>query len=225
MDWGFTTTEDYLAWMAEKGSSRSVARRLATQSTTALRNLWNRGTRDPQAFYKEDKVGEAYIGDLTQWHASGTVDEWFQRVAEFLEPRQRVLDFGAGIGTYSLLSAEMGCAVEACEVNEKLREYILWRSKRHSLGMSVTDKLTGGEYDVALCLDVIEHVVNPSGLVLTLASVLKKRGKLILTWTFHNSEGMHPMHHGPEALPGVLTALDGYFRCVDLGWPAVYERR
>jgi 2-polyprenyl-3-methyl-5-hydroxy-6-metoxy-1,4-benzoquinol methylase len=225
MDCGALAMEDYLAWMAKKGSSASVARQLAAESTVALKDLWEASTRDPQTFYQDPEVGEAYIRNLTQWHASGSINSWFETVATSLEVGQSVTDFGAGIGTYSLIAAEKGCLINACEVNEKLREYILWRGNRHGYPIYISETPWQDKQDVILCIDVVEHVADPVEFINTVADLLNPRGRLVLTHTFHKSEGMHPMHLGPEALPDFLAALGQRFRHIDLGWPAVLERR
>jgi len=216
---------DYIAWAKEIGISETEAHRRLGNGALYLRDRWNTGAKDPDTFYKEE-AGDLYIYDLTAWHTSGDVDNWFRRMYTMLEPAptSRVLDYGAGIGSYSLRAAKMGHIVDACEINPELRAYVEWRARRHGELLNVVEQ-PFGRYDVVLCLDVIEHLKDPVGFPEWLGSKLNPNGRAMLTWTFHRSGGMHPMHCGPEVEPAFVSALRRRFTVMSDGWPVVVRKK
>jgi 2-polyprenyl-3-methyl-5-hydroxy-6-metoxy-1,4-benzoquinol methylase len=210
--------------MAEKGRSAPEAQLQAAQGTQTLKDLWNAGTGDPRAFYRRPEVGVAYIDDLTSWHSAGSVDSWFTTVSKAIPAGSHVLDFGAGIGSYSLMLAACGCVVDACEPNGILRQYIQWRAERHGLAIRVVDR-PGDGYDAVIAMDVVEHLADPGAFALNAAHWLDRGDPLVLTWTFHKSDGAHPMHAGPEHEAPFLRLLSSYFVRHDLVWPCCLRRR
>jgi len=222
---GSVAQEDLLAWTDEAPhTSRSVMRRRLTTGTTELRDKWNAGSKDPDVFYAQE-AGDSYVYDLTAWHASGL--EWIPAVDRFLAGRrgQKLLDYGAGIGTYSLMASDYGLEVEACDVCQDLRNYMHWRAARHGLPMNITARPEGQPYDVLLCLDVVEHLKNPEEFPRMAASWLAPGGTLMVTWTFHQSGGMHPMHHTHLAFPAFRAELARNFKQVGAVWPAVFQKK
>ena len=84
----------------------------------------------------------------------------------------RVLDFGCGVGSHGIHCAEEGASVDFLDVDGPLYDYAKWRLARRKLTAGLLhagDALAPGEYDVALCLDVLEHVAEP---VKTLRGIL-----------------------------------------------------
>lgn len=233
MGHGRTALEDLRAWCSERGIDCSQRIRYGAAE---LRDLWNEGDQNPGTFYTQDEVGMSYMFDLTGWHASGSIDSWFNAVQVAMcttgfpaDHNTKILDFGAGIGTYSLMLARAGYKVIACEVNRTLREYMGWRVRRAGLenGIDiVSEPIENIPYDVVLSIDTIEHLSTPEDFPNAARVMLKRNGFMIATWTFHKSEGMHPMHHGEERLSSFIDSLNSNFEGPLNGdWPALFRVR
>lgn len=124
--WQLRALRDYYERYS-KPRGKAWARTHLRTSTSQLRDLWNSGTKNPDQFYTEESVGAAYIGDLTAWHGSGTINAWFSAVLEATaDTRCDILDYGAGIGTYSLMLAEQGHNVTACDISSTLRSHVAY---------------------------------------------------------------------------------------------------
>jgi len=216
---------DLIEWSSEKGLSREQTEiRLRSDSVT-LRDKWNQGSKSPDTFYRDECLDE-YLYDLTAWHASGTINSWFNVFVECLRGRKpgRLLDYGAGIGTYSLIAAHLGWEVDACDINAVNLEYIKWRANKHTLPLNAVTE-PSGTYDGIICIDTIEHLAEPHLFPAYAHSLLTGYGFLVATWTFHQSGGMHPMHHTEEQLATFLPALRQHFPIVSNTWPVVLEKR
>ena len=224
--WKLRTLRDYYTRYSVP-NGRSWAKAHLRGSTTSLKHLWNNGAKDPDTFYTEDDVGAAYIGDLTAWHSSGTINAWFSAVVDAASGTTRsILDYGAGIGTYSLMLAEQGHCVDACEANSTLREYIDWRSTRHNINVNTTPEPLNTTYDMIVCIDTLEHLSSPEDTLKQFYTLLRPTGMLCATWTFHQSNGEHPMHHDETRLSAFLTTLNEYFYGpIANTWPATYLPR
>lgn len=195
--------------------------------TIELRDKWNAGSKDPSKFYSQE-AGDSYIYDLTSWHGSGSVNPWFDTVRDlllkFVPDHGKVLDFGSGIGTYSIMAYSLGFVVTACEVNKELQEYSKWRFSRHNMGDIKIVEVPDTTYDAIICVDTIEHLSDPNAFPKYATGILNPDGILIATWTFHQSNGMHPMHPGPEHADSFTTALRNVFRPVSDTWPMAFKR-
>lgn len=221
MDWSKAAQEDLGTWSMVDLNRQG-------HGAVELRDLWNASDKDPEKFYLRDDVGTSYIYDLTAWHASGSVSPWIETVRQHalmhLKKDARVLDYGAGIGTYSLMFASMGMKVVACEVNPVLQRYIEYRAKKRALNVEIQSTPIG-KFDMIVCLDTIEHLRRPADFLALAYNLLNPKGLLAVTWTFHQSGGMHPMHHNPDKEPQFVRDLETLFRWVDRSWPALLEVR
>lgn len=224
MSYSTIAVRDLYDWGKEQGLSEDYISNRLRLGTVGLRDKWNSGSHDPNTYYSQECQDE-YIYDLTAWHGSGTINEWFAVIKSNLQSRRpgRILDYGAGIGTYSLIAAELGWEVDACDINQPNLDYIAWRSKRHGYEINTVQR-PSGTYDVMICIDTIEHLPDPLGFPAFAASTLVSRGLAILTWTFHRSGGMHPMHHDEYMVQPFLHALRQKFVQIAESWPTCLEK-
>lgn len=90
---------------------------------------------------------------------------------------KKVLDFGAGSGTYADMLVEQGVKPDCLEPDGKLQRIL--KSKGYNL---VNDKSPNikADYDVIYALNVFEHIKNDQEVAEQLASRLAKNGKLII---------------------------------------------
>jgi 2-polyprenyl-3-methyl-5-hydroxy-6-metoxy-1,4-benzoquinol methylase len=102
-----------------------------------------------------------------------------------------VVDLGCGNGTFISRFQDRGWELYGSDFSAKAIEI----AKQHSPGIrfsladaqSLSGELTSrlGTFDVVLCMEVIEHVYNPRGLLKTCNSLLKPGGTLVLTTPYH----------------------------------------
>jgi len=216
--------EDLYAWGKEHSLPADYVSTRLRSGTVQLRDKWNTGSHDPDTYYSQECQDE-YIYDLTAWHGSGTINEWFAAIKTHLQSRRpgRLLDYGAGIGTYSMIAAELGWEVDACDINQPNLDYIAWRADKHDLQINPVLKPTG-VYDAVVCIDTVEHLPTPTEFPKLASSFLVDRGMLLLTWTFHRSGGMHPMHHDESQVAPFLKEIYKYFAQTSTSWPACFEK-
>lgn len=88
-----------------------------------------------------------------------------------------VLDFGAGIGTYSKELAARGFGVTCCEIDESRRKHL------RSLGLKAEESLSSisdESVTYVISFNVLEHIENDEQILNCLHSKLKPGGKILL---------------------------------------------
>lgn len=99
-------------------------------------------------------------------------------VVKHVRPGSRVLDFGAGAGTYADMMREHGVVPACLEPDAVLQELLI------SKGYEVVDHSSlgdsGSEFDVIYTLNVLEHIKNDQEAAEQLASLLKPGGRLVV---------------------------------------------
>lgn len=102
--------------------------------------------------------------------------------------RGKILDFGCGTATLSL-AWRKDFAPEAklflADVDNLARRFVKWRLDKHSssnVEMVALDLkgISDGGLDVLVCLDVLEHLPNPSAVFLAMEPKLKAGGLLFI---------------------------------------------
>jgi 2-polyprenyl-6-hydroxyphenyl methylase/3-demethylubiquinone-9 3-methyltransferase len=102
-----------------------------------------------------------------------------------------VADIGCGNGSFLSLFRNRGWQLYGTDYSSTGIEIARasYPDIKFSLGNaeSMPEELTSraGQFDVALCTEVIEHVYNPRGLLKTCHSLLKPKGRLVLTTPYH----------------------------------------
>lgn len=209
-----TLISDIAEWADE--DEGNIRRRLP-HGAAYLAELWQqRGDASEEEWYARDDVGVAYVLDLAYWHLVGGGAP--RTVAGTLSG-QRVLDHGAGIGTFALQAARAGADVTIYEPNATMREFVQWRAAKHGLDIRVTDELTG-EYDAIVSWHVFEHVADPETLLYQLLAHLAPDGTLIADWDFHVDDD-HPQHHEFDGDWGAVLRRAG----LETAGGAVYWRK
>lgn len=125
------------------------------------------------------------------------------RIAQLVQRGERVLDFGAGIGSQLLPLGGNGRKLTHVDVGGVQAEYAAWRYKSRGMDVKMIDLpddymagnlSLGGPFDTVICTEVIEHVLDPVALVALLAALVRPGGRCIATTSFHDHDGMVPMH-------------------------------
>lgn len=92
-------------------------------------------------------------------------------------PNQKVLDFGAGAGTFAIPLSRSGVDVLSIEPDESLRGVL------HTAGVPAIASLAevaDGSIDVAYTFNVLEHIWDDAAVIRQLISKLKRGGRLLI---------------------------------------------
>ena len=156
---------------------------------------------DVTDFYT-DIVGDRHVADLAAWHITSK-----NYIADTIKLQQRfsrglVLDFGGGIGTHALANA-MSSKVKHVffvDINETNRNFVAYRAKE----LGVEKKLTFcktikdtriSKFDMIICLDVLEHLANPSSQIEIFNEIMDSNSVALFNWYFYKGEkNEYPFH-------------------------------
>jgi SAM-dependent methyltransferase len=136
-----------------------------------------------EGFYNET---EEEIYELMWWH---TLSDDLSPLAYVtaLHFAQRhgchsCLDFGAGVGSGSLLFARHGLEVALADISSPLLEFSQWRFQSRGVAGKFFDLKTRSlpteSFDIVTAMDVFEHLADPVEAVEKLWNVLKRGGFL-----------------------------------------------
>ncbi len=145
---------------------------------------------DPTSFYEEN-VGTAHLLDLASWHL-GSAD-YIADTLRLLKmfTKGHVLDFGGGIGTHTLYAASLEEVdhVFFVDLNPKNRSFVELRSKMLGLEDKISfhrdiNSLGQVLFDSVICLDVLEHLADPSKQLVSFLDVMKPDSRALMNWYF-----------------------------------------
>jgi 2-polyprenyl-3-methyl-5-hydroxy-6-metoxy-1,4-benzoquinol methylase len=123
-------------------------------------------------------------------------------------PSGRVLDVGCAQATLGLMLAERGLRVALLDIRPENIEYARSRYERGSVEFHVgilSDTCPpGGDYDVVVCTEVIEHVPAPSEFLMQLKRKLRPGGSLCIT----TPNGNYLFSHLPTYGRAVQRTID-----------------
>jgi 2-polyprenyl-3-methyl-5-hydroxy-6-metoxy-1,4-benzoquinol methylase len=100
------------------------------------------------------------------------------------EGTKKVLDVGCAQGTLALLLAERGHDVVALDLRPGFLEYAQSRYTHGQIRFVAGDALQyklDERFDLIFATQIIEHLVYPEQLIMTLKGLLNTRGKLVVT--------------------------------------------
>jgi len=191
------------------GFSRDqVARQFIKESASLGSTVWNELNDRGISPYTWSSALENFYVDTTAflfetvvWNRSSLKQELRQWITAFLRSKyDRPLDvlvFGDGLGFDSTHFAEAGHRTSYFEVSERA---IRFATKVHEACGQQVELLTSiaqvrsKSFDVVVCLDVLEHLPDPAGLVQLLSSILRPNGRLFSHapfWYLAPSVGTH----------------------------------
>lgn len=101
-----------------------------------------------------------------------------ESVLDWVRPGDRVLDFGAGPGTFADMFAAEGVKPDCLEPDKSLQD--LLASKGHTVVEYDTWADRKGDYDVIYLLNVLEHIKNDQEAAEQLADLLRPGGRVVV---------------------------------------------
>ena len=137
---------------------------------------------------------------------------WIRRLKRKEPAHWRILDVGCGDGLFFESLSRFG-EVEGIEPDATLVNDPRWRDR---IQVSRIDQasatLRAGEYDLALMLDVLEHIDDDRAALRALYRSLRPGGRLLLTvpalnflWSRHDEVNSHFRRYDPRALRSLLV--------------------
>jgi len=129
---------------------------------------------DPIASYRDNDL---YVFDLSHYQTMLQQNGFHQILIDTLKKIncKKILDFGGGIGEYSIIAMQNGMDVDYLEVNgSKTIEYAQWRFKKYGLNPTILTEntsLTGKRYDCVVAMDVFEHIEKPEPVIKKISEI------------------------------------------------------
>ncbi len=154
--------------------------------------------RSVERFYDQS---QAYLYDLIGWHtlADDNSPLAYVLALQFALDRgcRHHLDFGAGVGSGSLLFARHGFSITLADISTTLLQFSRWRLDIRGLQAQVIDlktaPLPSEAFDIITAMDVFEHLVDPVETVAQLWDALKPGGFLFGRFDA-DQDPDHPQH-------------------------------
>lgn len=163
-----------------------------------------------------DAVANSSLKDLSFARING------EKLLDFLAPhlpaRARVVDIGAGDGDFAHFMLDRGYKVAALEPSPERRQALTDRLGGKPGFLGVLSQLAGDSFDVAIVMEVIEHVLEPefSAFLESVGQAVRPGGLLVVTTP--NSENLdyakvfcpvsnlffHPWQHQRRFTPATL---------------------
>jgi len=126
---------------------------------------------------------------------AGNEKEYFRRsknridrIGDVAGKKGRLLDIGAGMGTFAKVAADNGWDVEGLEFSE---ERVAYAKKTHGITLKQQDFFeldTVVKYDAITMFEVIEHLIRPWDALAKCAALLNGNGILVIATPFRDSE-------------------------------------
>ena len=166
------------------------------------------------SFY-EVKVGSAHILELASWHLGSR--DYIADTLRLLDlfAHGNVLDFGGGIGTNALAAAALPEVehVWFVDLNPENRSFVLQRALTLGLddAISVHRDLDGtgvATFDTLICLDVLEHISDPSAQLIAFHKRLSGQAIALMNlYFFKNEVGFPPHRRLVQKIGGTKSAI------------------
>jgi len=174
---------------------------------------------DAGDFY-EEKVGDAHLIDLAAWHLNSS-----NYIADTLRLQHNfaygnVLDFGGGIGTHALAASFLSEVehVWFVDLNPQNRSFVEQRAKQLGVEDQISvhrdlESISNVIFDSVICLDVLEHLPDPSKQIEIFFEKLSPEGIALMNWYFYKGKnGEYPFHFDdPEMIEKFFTTLQFNF--------------
>ncbi len=170
-------------------------------------------------FY-ESEVGTSHLLELAAWHLTSS-----DYIADTLRLQEMfakglVLDFGGGIGTHTLFAAGLETVehVWFVDLNPHNRFFVERRAKLLGLENKISifrdlESIQESFFDTFICLDVLEHLPNPTKQLFDFLKRMKCDSRVLLNWYFFKGfQGEYPFHFDePQLVESFFETLQTNF--------------
>jgi len=123
------------------------------------------------------RLGEPKLGSDRPFSHVANVTDYMRTVAEHVRSGpsgRRILDVPAGNGRLGQMLRESGNTVVCADINREHPDYVY-------ADMGKPLPFTDGEFDVAICLEGVEHLIDPVLLIGELVRVTRPGGEIIVS--------------------------------------------
>ena len=100
-------------------------------------------------------------------------------------PPKTIIDFGCGDGSFAVELASSGFEVVAVDFPDVLASFKLQNANVRYIGMNLdeawVDRLIPEQFDVAVCLEILEHLLRDYDFLYNIRRILKPLGYIILS--------------------------------------------
>ena len=154
------------------------------------------------ADFYENIVGDIHLAELAAWHISSK--EYISNTLKLQEifSKGNVIDFGGGIGTHSLANAMSDNVkhVYFVDINETNRNFVQFRAKKLGLDKKISfyksiQEVCLDKFDTIICLDVLEHLSDPSAQLDIFYERMGPNSIAVLNWYFYKGDNNeYPFH-------------------------------
>lgn len=135
---------------------------------------------------------DAFLYETLVYNRSPFKNDMRSWIGDYLTQRSprplRVLSFGDGLGIDAYYLAQLGHDVTYFDVSQPcvtFAQRIFARGNLDVTMLTAPEQLPLESFDAIVCLDVLEHVPGPFGLVGWLSTILRPGGELVVHAPFH----------------------------------------
>lgn len=163
--------------------------------------------------------------ERSHWWYKGRREIIGKLLTPFLEPNIRILDAGCGAGGNMEFMDEYGTVV-GIDISQEMVEYCRMIGLKVSHGSVDNMPFQDADFDVVLCLDVLEHLPDEQPVLEELKRVVKPGGILIFSvpafswlWGKHDDQNNHFRRYNLYQLESILKKSklsierNTYFNC------------
>lgn len=128
-------------------------------------------------------------------------EDWLKKTLLSLPKNQKILDAGAGEGQYKKFCAHLKYYSQDIAIYDGLGDNSgIQKGKRNYNSLDIISDIVNipvedESFDSIMCIEVLEHIVDPNKALSELTRILKKGGKLILTAPFASLTHYAPYHY------------------------------
>lgn len=132
---------------------------------------------------------------------------WLRKRLPITDGSQRLLDIGCGSGAFTIGAAlrgyqSLGLSWDVRNQNVATERARMCKADKVEFEIQDIRRLhertdLAAKFDVAICCEVIEHIIDDTKLMRDAALCLKPEGRLLLTTPNFNLRAIDPTHDGP----------------------------